>query len=169
MNPAPGTATDAVTDAVTDVVTVVHGTLVERSAALEALATMADRTATKALAPRSQEAYAADWEAFTHWCEGYGLTSLPADPDTVRLWLTDLSLQVEIDGGFRYAPASMERFLSSIARVHRDTGHPSPTRHPRVASVMAGIRRERGARQRRARPLLTDDLVRVLLHGLTPR
>ena len=138
-----------------------HDVLVERSAVLEMLAEMADRTATKSLAPRSKTAYAADWVAFTGWCETYGLTPLPAEPETVRLWLTDLSLQVAEDGGFRYSPASMERFLSSVARTHRDAGFLSPSKDPRVTLVMAGIRRERGARQRRARPLLTADLLRL--------
>lgn len=142
-------------------VPVTQADLVERSEALEMLAAMADQTAAKALAPRSKDAYAADWASFTGWCERYGLTPLPAEPETVRLWLTDLSLQVAQDGGFRYSPASMKRFLSSIARAHRDAGLTNPCKDGRVLQVLAGIRRDRGTAQKRARPLLTADMIRL--------
>jgi integrase len=135
--------------------------LVERSEELALLAHLADQTAAKALAPRSRSAYAADWTAFERWCSRYGLAPLPAEPDTIRLYLTDLSLQVARHGGFRYSPASLERFLASISRRHRDAGYPGIARHPRVREVMAGIRRDRGTRQRRARPLLLEDVIRV--------
>jgi len=84
-----------------------------------------------------------------------------AEPETIRLYLTDLSLQADRRGGVRYAPASLERLLASIARRHRDAGYPGITRDPRVRDVMAGIRRDRGTRPRRARPLLLEDVGRL--------
>lgn len=42
-------------------------------------------------ADTTREAYAWWWEAFTSWCAGKGLAPLPADSETVALWMTSLA------------------------------------------------------------------------------
>ena len=42
---------------------------------------------------RRQRAYASDFGAFELWCQRYGLSALPAEPDTVALYLTALAAQ----------------------------------------------------------------------------
>jgi site-specific recombinase XerD len=39
-------------------------------------------------ARNTRRAYAADWRAFTIWCDQHGLPALPAAPETVALYLT---------------------------------------------------------------------------------
>src|SRR5689334_17835169 len=36
-------------------------------------------------------AYRRDWQDFTRWCQDHGLVSLPAEPDTVAFYLSDLA------------------------------------------------------------------------------
>jgi hypothetical protein len=39
----------------------------------------------------TRRAYRSDWMHFTAWCEGHRAGSLPASPDTVAAYLTDLA------------------------------------------------------------------------------
>lgn len=136
-----------------------------RASALEALAARADDHALAARSTRTRAAYAADWAHFTSWCDAAGLDALPAVVDTVRLYLTDLEATRDGTGAVVFAPATMARRLAAIASVHRDGGHPSPTRDPRVGAVLTGIRRARAHDTYRMRPLLLGDL-RLILGGL---
>src|SRR5438445_11405523 len=40
-------------------------------------------------AASTQRAYASDFGSFALWCDRYGLVSIPAEPDTVALYLTN--------------------------------------------------------------------------------
>ncbi|SFO55384.1 Site-specific recombinase XerD [Pseudonocardia ammonioxydans] len=134
----------------------------QRAASLEALAARADAHATGARAPRTHRAYAADWAHFAGWCTTAALEALPAEVNTVRLYLADLEATCTPDGSPVFSPATMARRLAAIAAVHRDTGHSSPTRDPAVGAVLTGIKRARAHATHQMRPLLLDDL-RTLL------
>ena len=58
--------------------------------------------------------------------------------------------------------ATLTRRLAAISVAHEASGHPNPVRSPLVRATMRGIRRERGSAQRQAKPLLREDLFRVL-------
>jgi integrase len=137
----------------------------QRAAALEALAARADAHAQAARAPRTRAAYAGDWAHFSRWCELVGAAALPAQVDTLRWYLTDLEAARAEDGRQLFQPATLARRLAAIAAAHRDAGHPSPTRDPRVSEVLTGIRKTRRHAPRRLRPLLLDDL-RAVLAGM---
>ncbi|MBP2371331.1 hypothetical protein [Pseudonocardia parietis] len=137
----------------------------QRAASLEALAARADAHATRARAPRTHRAYAADWAHFTGWCTTAALEALPAEVNTVRLYLADLEATRTADGAAVFSPATMARRLAAIAAVHRDAGHRSPTRDPAVGAVLTGIKRARAHSTHQMRPLLLDDL-RTLLSGM---
>jgi site-specific recombinase XerD len=98
----------------------------------------------------TRRAYRADWDHFTSWCGLRGLSSLPADPTAVALYVTDMA------GTFKVATIS--RRMVSIAQAHRAAGHLSPTTDERVRLVNAGIRRVHGTASRQVRPVVTDDL-----------
>jgi len=146
-------------------VTVIELDYVARSrhlARLDALAERADRAEAAGLAASTRRAYASDWAHFVAFCERYGLDPLPADPDTVRLYVTELGTALDAEGTPSYRPATITRRLSAITRAHRDAGHPGFGHHPRVAPVLAGVRRQLGTRPRRVRPILLDELRTIL-------
>ncbi|WP_188262704.1 site-specific integrase [Azospirillum tabaci] len=89
-----------------------------------------------ALTANTRRAYASDWRAFTAWCAAHGLDSLPAAPDTVVLYLTDLA--------GRLKPSTLERRLVAIGRAHTAAGHPAPRGHAAVGLVRRGIRATHG-------------------------
>src|SRR5262245_14187023 len=64
-------------------------------------------------------AYCRQWEAFTTWCEGKGLPSLPAAPEAVALYVTDRA-----EGGWKVA--GIAQALAAISVAHVTAGHPSP-------------------------------------------
>ena len=131
--------------------------------ALAPLADVAQRArdyAQAAKAANTRRAYRADWRDFTAWCEGHGRTALPAAPETVALYLTDLA--------GRRKTSTLQRRLSSIAQAHQLAGHAAhdaPTRHATVRAVWAGIRRAKGTAQAGKAPVLTAD-VRAMVASL---
>ena len=81
----------------------------------------------------------ADLERFTAWCAERGLCSLPARAATVVAY-------IEAMASVR-APATVRRYVSSVAAVHRAAGEKSPLEHVTVRRALKGIHRQRGCRQ----------------------
>lgn len=100
------------------------------------------------------KAYATDWADFDRWCTQRALTSLPADPATLILYVTDLATRAKV--------STITRRLSSIAVAHQQHGHPSPTGDPHVRQVTRGIRRTLGTAVDEAAPLTTGALRKIV-------
>jgi site-specific recombinase XerD len=108
-----------------------------------------------AQAPNTTRAYAADWRAFTDWTQQRELRALPADPQTVALYLTAIA-----QDGLRLA--TVRRRAAAIGREHRAAGHPSPLTDPAVKTVIEGISRTHGAPARKKVALDRDTLLAVV-------
>lgn len=121
---------------------------------LEAVAARAAGLAGQARAANTVRAYRSDWTHFSGWCACQGLDPLPAAPATVGLYVAAHADALSV--------ATLSRRLSSIAAAHRLAGHGLDTRHPAIADVLAGLRRERGSAQRRAEALTVPRLKQVL-------
>src|SRR5262245_46432888 len=59
-------------------------------ARLESIAEQAQDYARHAKAPNTLKAYRNDWDDFRSWCGVHQLEPLPATPQTIALYLTDL-------------------------------------------------------------------------------
>ena len=137
--------------------------LEEAAAALDILREKADEHDLASLSPRSVSIYAADWRQFEAWCDRYGLLALPADPETVRLYLTDLAIQVGVDGARRYKASTIEQHVAAISYAHHRAGFGRGVgRHERVTNALAGIRRIRAEAPDRKTPLLLEDVRRIV-------
>lgn len=124
---------------------------------------VADDLDDHALAASTRRYYEADFAQYVTWCARMGCAPLPCDPEDVRLYLTDLSLQMRPDGTPRYRASTIERHLASLSRINYDHGHGRElARHPRVTRTMAGIRNARQEKTDRKRPLLLADLTRLI-------
>jgi site-specific recombinase XerD len=84
----------------------------------------------------TRRAYAADWAVFSEWCRQKRVAALPADPRVVAAFVADEAQ--------RLRPASIRRRLASIAKMHKVSGHPSPTTMEPVPSTVKGIERTHG-------------------------
>ena len=111
-----------------------------------------------ARAPNTLRAYRSDVEDFSTYChvELGGVNPLPADSETVALYVTDMARER------RLKTSTIERRLASISAWHRRAGVPSPTEERLVREVMKGIRRKKGSAQKQAAPLTVGVLKRVL-------
>jgi integrase len=117
-----------------------------------------------AKAPATRRAYASDWCHFTAWCAQHQLAPLPATPETVALYLTDLAHPAA--GETPKKPATLTRRLTAINAAHKANHLDSPAtmNHRVVAATFHGIRRTLGTAQARKRPLTRERLVKVLDH-----
>lgn len=98
-----------------------------------------------ARSPRTQAVYSSAWHRFCVWAARDELPTLPADPLTVRLYLSEL--------GDTAGPATVRLHASAIAATHRDAGHEAPTKHPDVQRALRGLARLRGGAPKQAAPL----------------
>lgn len=127
-------------------------------ARLEDTVRAAREYAEAARAPNTIRAYESDVEDFATYCrvELGGASALPAEAETVALYMTDMARE----RGLKVS--TIERRLASLAAWHNREGHPSPTEERLVREVMKGIRRKQGSAQKRAAPLTVGVLRRVL-------
>ena len=117
-------------------------------------------------AENTQRAYKSDLADFTRYCDAHGFDPLPASPQTVALYLTDLSStkSVRSNSGEMVAAsfATILRRMVAIAQNHKRAGLPNPVADPHVRSIVAGIKRTRGTAQRKKTALTGDRLKEVL-------
>ncbi len=76
---------------------------------------MTPPTPTPRPSPTTQATYRRDWELFIDWCQAYGHTPLPANPETVQAFLAEPSIA-----------ARRRRCAAAIAWAHRTAGQPAP-------------------------------------------
>jgi site-specific recombinase XerD len=79
---------------------------------------------------------------------------LPADPAVVASYLAAHSET--------HSVATLVRRLATISKAHQARGLPNPCRSEIVRATLRGIKRTRGIAQNQAKPLLREDLFRVL-------
>jgi integrase len=121
---------------------------------LELLGARAAEYVAAAKAANTLRAYRSDWREFSAWTAWRELEPLPAMPETVALYLTDLADAAKT--------STIARRLAAIAQAHRAAGLPTPTDDPAVKAVWAGIRRVHGTAPEGAAPLTIGLLRRVV-------
>lgn len=116
--------------------------LLDQGAALESAA----------YAKNTQRAYDAAWRGFQEWCQAINRRALPAEIETVRMYLVECSR--------RYKASSIELHLAAIRKCHHLAGHPldlSP-----LAELRRGIRRSIGTAKRGKAAITDEQLVKIL-------
>lgn len=106
-------------------------------------------------APSTLRRYDGPWEAFTLWCEGKGVASLPATPMVVSMYFAALLRQVVQRG---HSFAVIKASSAAIYQAHRLAGvGQEVTSHPAVAAVRECAMRVLGtATKNRKEPVSLD-------------
>lgn len=120
------------------------------TAALHTAAARAEGYILAAQADNTRRAYACDWKHFSAWCRAGGQGRLPAAPETLVLYLSNLAETAKV--------STLTRRISAISQAHQAAGFESPSAHIMVRKLMAGIRRQKGTAQIGKRPLAPTDL-----------
>lgn len=116
-----------------------------------------------AYARNTERARAADSKTWVDWCLFRGFSSLPSEPAAVVAFIEDQALSK--------APATIARYIQTIAHMHRAAGIEPPTRALVVALALRRMRREKGVAQRQAKPLgasAVRTIIRATLEDLEP-
>src|SRR5260221_13804540 len=104
-----------------------------------------------AYSPNTLRAQKADGAIFQAFCESAGEPYLPADPKTIRAFIDD-----RVKAGKK--PATIKRYVATIARVHIAAGLLNPCSSEAVRLGLKKMGRETSARQDQAHPLAWKDV-----------
>ena len=110
-------------------------------------------TARDAYAPNTLRAVRADLTIWQQWCAGQGMPDFPAPTALVVNFVQAM--------GAERKPATVARYLASLAFVHRAAGLPSPADDPTVRLALRAVRRRQGRAQRQAAGLTFTVLQRI--------
>ena len=92
---------------------------------------------------------------FGLFCTQNGFKSLPSEPKIISLYLTQLSTKdVKI--------STIKRRLVSIGVIHKLKGYYLDTKHPLILENLMGIKRRKGSIQNGKKPLLINNLKRLI-------
>lgn len=116
------------------------------------------RHARGAIADNTARALKADVAIFTRWCADQGHRPLPAAPDSVAAFVDAMAETRR--------PATVRRYLSSIATFHRAAGLDSPTRAEAVRLALRRMVRTHGTRQDQTAPLNRSSIDAMLAAAL---
>ena len=106
-------------------------------------------------ASNTVRAYRSDFKDFGLFCVQNGFKNLPTDPKIVSLYLTHLSTkEVKL--------STIKRRLVSIGVIHKMKGHYLDTKHPVIVENLMGIKRRKGIVQKGKKPILINDLRKIL-------
>ncbi|HEY1656231.1 MAG TPA: tyrosine-type recombinase/integrase [Candidatus Tumulicola sp.] len=108
-----------------------------------------------AQSPNTRKAYASDLRDFRSFCRTREVSWLPATPQTVALYVTDLAGCSKI--------ATIRRRLVAIIQAHRERELDSPTSHEAVRRIVRGIARTNGTAQTKKAAVGVEQLRRMLL------
>ena len=114
------------------------------------------------VAPNTRRAYNQAWRRFAVWAENRQLPVLPAAPEVVAAFLTELA-----ELGMAVSTLRLQK--SALAAVHRAAGERDPTETEGVRKVMSGLARTVGRNQKQARPLTAEGLAAVRATATQPR
>ena len=99
-------------------------------------------------------AYQSDFKDFSLFCSKNGFQSMPTQPKIIALYITHLSAFSKY--------STLKRRLASISILHKSKGHYIDTKHPIIVENLLGIKRQIGIHQKGKKPLLFNDLKKVI-------
>lgn len=137
------------------------------SGTLDRLVETARDYARQAASENTLKAYAKDWADFARWCRMRGGDPLPASPQLIGLYITDLAAPQGKAPAL--SVATIERRLSGLAWSFAQRGERLDRKDRHIATVLAGIRRKHARPPDQKAAILPDDIramIATLPHDL---
>ncbi len=119
----------------------------------EALSEKSKRRLNRSKAENTVKAYDADWRDFMDWCAAHEKTPLPAEPETIVNYVSDLADNARAN--------TVARRVTAISENHIAAGYDgekNPAKNGVVRAAIASIRREKGTFQQGKSPILLETL-----------
>ena len=98
--------------------------------------------------------YRSDIADFINFCNRHNLKFLPANPNIVSVYLTNLSKTSKF--------STLKRRLASLSMYHKMKGHYLDIKHPIISENLLGIKRIKGSYQIGKKPILISDLKMII-------
>ena len=95
-----------------------------------------------AFSANTERALKADLRIYTAWCVAEGRAALPAVPETIAAFVDAMAAT--------RAPATVRRYVASVAVAHRAIGSEKPLKSPAVKLALQRMHHRKGRRQRQA-------------------
>lgn len=108
----------------------------------------------QAKAEATVQAYKSDWNHFQSWCEDNNQQSLPASPQTLAAYLSDLASN--------HKTSTVARRLAAISKAHQTANVTNPANNELVRLTIKGIRRVKGTRPTQKVAAVTSDILAML-------
>jgi site-specific recombinase XerD len=105
-----------------------------------------EQAAARAYPPNTLRAWKADWALYKEWSAARGTALLPADPTTIASYIRECAERAK-------KPATVNRYLATIARAHLAAGFLNPCSSEAVRLAVKAMTRTQSVRQRQARAL----------------
>jgi len=99
-------------------------------------------------------AYKSDMQSFESFCNSLDLKSLPANPKTISLFITQMSK----DNKF----STIKRKLAAIKVTHKLAGHYIDLKNPIINENLNSIKKQLGTFQKSKKPILIKDLKLII-------
>lgn len=115
-----------------------------------------------AKAAHTRRNYKQVFDRFTAWCERRGVQSLPALPDMVEAYLTELA-----DAG--YSVAYIRGIWAGIRHYHRNGGHHDVASNESIAETLSGIVRNYARPQAQAKGMTAYVVAKIEAHAFDRR
>lgn len=121
---------------------------------LDLLEKLADHFAQSSISASTRKAYETDWLHFLGFCQQHNLCDLPAEPETVILYLSSMAQS-------KLSVSTIARRCTSITTIHRASGHDSPIKTDKVSRVFKGIKRKLGKPPQKRKALSWSDIKKI--------
>lgn len=112
------------------------------------------RTARGAISANTERAIRSDLAVYAAWCDEHGRTALPGTAETVAAFV-DAMAELR-------APATVRRYVASIAAAHRAAGHGKALKAAAVKLALQRMHRRKGRRQGQAQGLTAPLRARLI-------
>ena len=106
-------------------------------------------------APNTLRAYKADIKSFEIFCAKLNFKTLPADPKTVSLFITNLSKKSKL--------STIKRKLAAIKVTHNLAGAYIDLKHPIINENLNSIKKQIGTFQKSKKPIMLNDLKSIVV------
>ncbi|MBQ9365921.1 MAG: site-specific integrase [Schwartzia sp.] len=119
----------------------------------EGLSEKSKRRLSQSKSENTIKAYDADWRDFVDWCTYHHMESMPASPETIVNYVSDLADNAKAN--------TVARRVTAISENHIAAGYDresNPAKSGIVRAAIASIRREKGTFQHGKAPILMETL-----------
>lgn len=115
---------------------------------------------------RTRKDYKRDFEDFVNWCNGFGVSPLPAEPGTVAHYIEHLRKTPQENNGKPYKLSAIRKKVTAISQAHEISGQDNPTKSSLVSRALKSLAKKRKFTAVQPEPLMIDE-ARLIVDNMT--